>query len=273
MIRSVLASSWLPLLYWGAAVVAMICWVRHEPLKQRPGHQEIEKVATASVPTSPPRQDWASTTHAHPVNDPIADVHIPIGFWSPQSFVLEPLNSAALRRMTAAATKQTPISMEARTPPGARATMLSIRADPPEQATPTTLAIHCRTSVAISNAHGRVVTIEGVVTQEVVSSSGKILIMAGSKVVGSGLLDSDNGRFKSDGLWSIFFDGTELKVRAQLLDRLAGLPGLSGQEELNEDGALQREAIARDGRPILVPGGAPFVLEVHGDIQLQEKQR
>ena len=86
------------------------------------------------------------------------------------------------------------------------------------------------------------VTIPGVVTQEVVSSAGKILIMAGSRVVGSALLDPENGRFKSDGLWSVIFDDTELKVQAELLDRPSGLPGILGQETSNEYEALQKRS-------------------------------
>jgi hypothetical protein len=148
--------------------------------------------------------------------------------------------------------------------------MLSIRVDPPEQTMAKRLAIQCRTSVPLSNAVGRTVTIHGVVTQEVVTSTGKILIMAGSRVVGAGLLDPENGRFKSDGLWSIFLDDTELKVRAQLLDRLAGLPGLLGRETSNEDDTLRREAVMRDGRSIFVPRDSPFVLEIHGEILLRD---
>jgi len=148
--------------------------------------------------------------------------------------------------------------------------MLSIRVDPSQETAAGTLAIQCRTSLKIGNMHGRTVIIQGVVTQEVVSSIGKILIMAGSRVVGSGLLDPENGRFKSDGLWSIFFDETELKVQARLLDRAAGLPGILGQETSNENEALQREAVRRDGRCIFVPRNAPFVLELHGEILLRE---
>jgi hypothetical protein len=108
------------------------------------------------------------------------------------------------------------------------------------------------------------------VTEEVVSSAGKILIMAGSRVVGSGMLDPENGRFKSDGLWSVFFDQTELKVEAQLLDRPSGLPGILGEEVSSEDLSFQREAMLRDGCSILVPRNAPFVLELHGEILLRD---
>ena len=68
----------------------------------------------------------------------------------------------------------------------------------------------------------------------------------------------------------LFFDDTELKVQAQLLDRPEGLPGILGQESPNEDDALQAEAVMRDGRSILVPRNAPFVLELHGEILLRD---
>jgi hypothetical protein len=88
-------------------------------------------------------------------------------------------------------------------------------------------------------------------------------------VVGSGLLDPENGRFKSDGVWSVLFDDTELKVEAELLDRPSGLPGILGQETSNESEALQNEAVTRDGRFIFLPKNAPFVLELHGEFLLR----
>ena len=149
-------------------------------------------------------------------------------------------------------------------------TMLAIRLDSSKQETANSFEIRCRTSVRLSETPARTVTIQGVVTQEVVSSKGKILIMAGSRVVGPGLLDPENGKFKSDGLWSIFFDDTELKVRAQLLDRPAGLPGLLGQETSNDEKSLPRKTSFPEGRSFVVPRNAPFVLEVHGEIELRD---
>jgi hypothetical protein len=67
-----------------------------------------------------------------------------------------------------------------------------------------------------------------------------------------------------------FFDGTELKVRARLLDRPAGLPGMLGGEGSSEDESLEREVIKRDGRPIFVPQGVSFVLELDGEMQLHD---
>jgi len=268
MIRTVLASPWLPLLYWTVALTAMICGTRHEFLKRRPRDHHLQKAPSSSAPTPAQILDASFTPQQHPAKQaPVATCQS--HFWYPEFTVRQKLDLPLQKLVTTGATTKT-ISTEAQTPVRPAITMLSIRVDPLQNALAKTLAIQCRTSVAFSNAHGRTVSIHGVVTQEVVSSAGKILIMAGSRVVGSGLLDPENGRFKSDGLWSIFFDDTELKVQAQLLDRPEGLPGILGQEPPNEDEALDREALRRGGRSIIVPRNAAFVLEIRGEIQLRD---
>jgi hypothetical protein len=266
MIRAVLASPWLPLFYWAAAVVAMICGVGHQASRPVLGNREFQTPMTAAASAQVDPSSLASL----PANLASAIARSPARFWNPEIFVFQRQNLPVLRPATEIAPGKTPVSIEAQTQDTASITMLSIRLDPPEPAMAKTLAIRCRTSAPISNAHGRTVTIHGVVTEEVVSSAGKILIMAGSRVVGSGMLDPENGRFKSDGLWSVFFDQTELKVEAQLLDRPSGLPGILGEEVLSEDLSFQREAMLRDGRSILVLRNAPFVLELHGEILLRD---
>jgi hypothetical protein len=266
MIRTVLASPWLPLLYWAAAVVAMICGVGRQPPRPGLGHQEPRAVMIASAPVHLDSYSLAP----HPAKLASSDLRPLTRFWYPENLVFQRRNFSVLRHATEIRTNKTEISTEAQVSANDSVTMLSIRVDPPEPTMAKTLAIRCRTSTAISNAHGRTVTIHGVVTQEVVSSAGKILIMAGSRVVGSGLLDPENGRFKSDGLWSVFFDETELKVEAELLDRPSGLPGILGEEISNEDLGARREGTMQDSRSILVPKNAPFVLELHGEILLRD---
>lgn len=266
MIRTFLASPRLPLVYWAAAIIAMICAARHESLKRRLGPHESGMIVTASAPTPVPIHNDSSTFQTHSGLQANTAVCQPTHFWYPQISILQRPDRSVQTELA----KKTPISTESQTSVSAPITMLSIRVDPPEQTMAKRLAIQCRTSVPLSNAVGRTVTIHGVVTQEVVTSAGKILIMAGSRVVGAGLLDPENGRFKSDGLWSLFLDDTELKVQAQLLDRMAGLPGLLGRETSNEDDTLRREAVMRDGRSIFVPRDSPFVLEIHGEILLRD---
>jgi hypothetical protein len=266
MIRTVLASPWLPLFYWAAAVVAMICRAGLENSRPDLGHQEFQAVMTAAASAH------ADLSSLEPLPAKLASaiVRSPTRFWDPEIFVYQRQNLPVLRRETEIGTSRTPVSTETQAQATASTTMLSIRLESPEPVMAKTLAIQCRTSAAISNAHGRTVTIHGVVTQEVVSSAGKILIMAGSKVVGSGILDPENGRFKSNGLWSVFFDDTELKVEAELLDRPSGLPGILGEEVSSEDLAFQRGATIQDGRSVLVPRNAPFVLKLHGEILLRD---
>jgi hypothetical protein len=268
MIRALLASPWLPLLYWAAAVIALVGWAHHQAIRRDLDQSEFEVLAVASMSTSAPSHGDCSAPALRPAKEGVWIDGQLRRFWYPLAFVLQRENSPVLKDAAGLLTNQTSISTQ--TSATASITMLSIRVDPPGQAVSKTLTIRCRTSEAISNAQGRAVTIHGVITQEVVSSAGKILIMAGSRVVGSGLLDAENGRFKSDGLWSVFFDDTELQVQAELLDRPSGLPGILGHEMSNEDPALQKEVVRRDGRSIVVPRNAPFVLELHGDFLLRD---
>jgi hypothetical protein len=265
MIRAILASRWLPLLYWSVAFVAMIWGTHRESHKQPSRNHAIQVVLRSSIPRSGQIPDDSFTPRQHPGRPVIAAGGEPPHFWYFRFSVCETANSSRQKPVTAGVT-DVALPTEPQTAGSPSVTMLSIRVEPLQNTWAKTLAIRCRTSVPFSNSHGRTVTIHGVVSQEVVSSAGKILIMAGSRVVGSGQLDLENGRFKSDGLWSIFFDDTELQVQAQLLDRPEGLPGILGQEAPNEDEALRR----RDGRSIIVPRNAPFVLELRGEIQLHD---
>ncbi len=269
MIRTVLASPWLPLLYWLVAVLAMVCSVRRESLQRGLAPHEVQIVERTLAPTNARSHGASSTPRPYPAQEDFS-IGRPTRFWHPQIFVFRRPDSAGQEQWAGIASYQSPITKGVNTELNAPTTMLSIRFDPPEQSMGKTLAIQCRTSVAINGAQGRIVTVYGVVTQEVVSSFGKILIMAGSRVVGSALLDPENDSFKSNGLWSVFFDNTELKVQAELLDRPFGMPGLLGQEILNKNEARQRDPVTRDGCSIFVPRNAPFVLELHGEILLRD---
>jgi hypothetical protein len=270
VIRTMLASPWLPLLYWLAAVLAVVCGAHRESLKRGLGPHEIQIVERPLAPTNVRSHDASSTPQLYPALEGVSIGRPPARFWYPQIFVFRKPDSAGQEQWAGIGPNKGPVTKGTKTQVNAPISMLSIRFDPPEQSIAKTLAIQCRTSVAINDAQGRIVTIHGVVTQEVVSSVGKILIMAGSRVVGSALLDPENDRFKSNGLWSVFFDNTELKVQAELLDRPSGMLGLLGQEILNENEPRQRGAVTRDGCSIFVPRNAPFVLELHGEILLRD---
>ena len=90
-------------------------------------------------------------------------------------------------------------------------TMLSISSVDEGSSAPRTLSVRCRTSGYISNATARKrIVIKGVVTEDVVSPTGKILIPASSKVAGIGQVDCENGRLQSHGNWSIFAENRAL---------------------------------------------------------------
>jgi hypothetical protein len=271
MIRTVLASPWLPLLYWSAALLAMIYVARQHSPKRGHVYRDFQRIVSAPAQTPGPIPGHSSASHPQLAKRATTGVSQPTHMWYPQILALQRRDAPLKRSLSAELANQTPILPP---PPqiavAAPVTMLSIRAEPTEPIESKTLAIQCRTSVAVHGLDATPVTIHGVVTQEVVSSSGKILIMAGSKVVGSGLLDSENGRFKSDGLWSLFFDDTELQVQAQLLDRPAGLLGLLGQEDANEEETLRKGEVRKNKRSIFVPRNAPFVLQIHGEILLRD---
>jgi hypothetical protein len=258
MIRAILSSPWLPLSYWAMAIIAMPCVAQRESLRRGHAEHHLQMILPASIPTPAAIYVHLSTPLLRPSTQATACTWKAAHFWYPQIAVFEPQALSHSRSEGEVTASSAPI------------TMLSIHVDTPDQAIENTLVIQCRTSAAVSNVHGRIVTIQGVVTQEVVSSTGKILILAGSRVIGSAMLDSENGRFKSNGLWSIFFDDTELSVQALLLDRPGGLPGLIGQEAITEDETLQRETALRHGRSIVVPRNAPFTLELHGEMLLRD---
>jgi hypothetical protein len=152
-------------------------------------------------------------------------------------------------------------------------TMLSIRAQEQgqPQAPENTLLVRCRTDRNISNsASANRIVVSGVVTSDVVSASGKILIAAGNKVAGVGQVDSDNGRIKSDGYWSILSMDHELRVQAKMLDNDSGFAGIEGEETSNETELSQRQAVVRDGRYVFVPAKTPFVLNLKGEVSIKQ---
>jgi hypothetical protein len=265
MIRSACASPWLPLAYWTGVVVWALCASSDIPFRRHRHRQAIENVSIGVPPRVNPGLT-ASQLLARPINQDFETVH----FWYPEVLCLTGFDTGALKVAMESQRKAAPATVKSRpiTTPAA-GTMLSIRADPPEELAANALSIQCRTNLAVSNAHGRTVAIHGVVTEEVVSPEGKILIMAGSRVAGSGVLDQESGRLRSDGVWSIFFDSTEMKVRARILDRPGGLIGVIGHVQPAKVGVSKADTGAGGGRLVVVPANAPFTLEPHGEIQFR----
>ena len=131
--------------------------------------------------------------------------------------------------------------------------------------------IPCRLEAPLSNSKdGSNLIIRGVVTDNIAGSSGKILIEAGTKVVGVGHIDALTGRIKSYGTWSLVSANHALRARARLLEYAGGRDGIRGQETSPEAQTLQRQAIIRDGVYLYVPDQREFTLELLGQFRLED---
>ena len=272
MIRTALASPWLPLTYWTLTVIlaSLYCFKLHtDERKQRMksletyAHSRVQAAVLADADSRVVR--ISPGPGASPFGGESAHI------WNARILCVCKSAAAAEKFTPAIRTGQPPATANPRSSEALlQATMLSIHADPMEGAAPNALSIQCRTSLAVSNAHGTAVSIQGVVTQEVVSSSGKILIMAGSRVVGAAILDVESNRFKSDGQWSIYFNDTELKIHACLLDRPHGLSGIIGQVQAREIGSSEPDSNSTASHVVVVPANSPFTLDARGEIELRD---
>jgi hypothetical protein len=134
--------------------------------------------------------------------------------------------------------------------------------------------IPCRLVVPLSNARdGSKVVIRGVVTDNIAGSSGKIVIEAGTKVLGVGHIDALTGRIKSYGIWTLVTASHSLRARARLLEYAGGRDGVRGEETSPEPPALQKQAIIRDGIYLYVPDQHEFTLELLGQFRLEDFRR
>jgi hypothetical protein len=131
--------------------------------------------------------------------------------------------------------------------------------------------IPCRLEAPLSNAKdGSKMVIRGVVTDNIAGSSGKIVIEAGTKVLGVGHIDTLAGRIKSYGTWTLVSAYHSLRTRARLLEYVGGREGMRGQKISLEPPALQKQAIIRDGIYLYVPDQHDFTLELLGEFRLED---
>jgi hypothetical protein len=272
MIRTALASPWFPLTYWSVTVViaALHCFKLHMDDRQLSIESRVNHaVSRVQAPVLANARSRPERTSPPPEASPFGgqSAHV----WNARIFYLCKSAAAADKFTPAIRTGQPVATTNPRSSEAPlQVTMLSIRLDPTDGAVPNTLSVQCRTSLAVSNIHGSAVSIQGVVTQEVVSSTGKILIMAGSRVAGGAILDLENNRFKSDGQWSIYFNDTELKVHARLLDRPHGLSGIIGQVRATENGNSEPDRILPASHLVVVPANSAFTLDACGEIELRD---
>jgi hypothetical protein len=114
---------------------------------------------------------------------------------------------------------------------------------------------------------------KGVLTEDVVSSAGKMLIPTGSKVAGVGQVDPDNGGLQLQGNWSIFAGNRELRILAEMPDQDAGFPGIIGKETSFESELSHRQAVVRNGRYFFLADKTPFVFLLKGEVSFKELRK
>jgi hypothetical protein len=131
------------------------------------------------------------------------------------------------------------------------------------------LKVRCKTERSINNID-IYIPIEAVAEEDVVGRAGKILIPAGTKVIGRGYCDPETGRILSRGKWTFYVSDHQIAVEATLWDetRKEGVEGTQFSEGLDQERVKQ--AIYRDGAYLYVPSQTEFTLELQGNITVQD---
>ena len=113
-------------------------------------------------------------------------------------------------------------------------------------------------------------TILGNVYEDVVGTAGEVLIPAGSKVIGQGFCDPEQGRILGRGRWTFYVGDHQISIEGRLLDesRKEGLPGT--ENETGQDNAKIKKAIYRDGLYLYIPVGTEFALKLTGNSSIAD---
>ena len=140
--------------------------------------------------------------------------------------------------------------------------------NPATETSETQVAVHCKTLRDINNLEQRI-TIVGNVQEDLVSSVGKIIVPAGTKVIGEGFCDPDRNRILSRDRWTFYVSDHLIRVTATMLDPL-NAEGLRSTQDPNLNDTGVRQAIYRDGTYINIPDGSDFLLRITGNISIEE---
>jgi len=139
---------------------------------------------------------------------------------------------------------------------------------PVAETSETQVTVHCKTLRNINNLEQRI-TIVGNVQEDLVSSVGKIIVPAGTKVIGEGFCDPDRNRILSQDRWTFYVSDHLIRVTATMLDPL-NAEGLRSTQDPNFNDAGVKQAIYRDGAYIDIPDGSDFLLRITGNISIEE---
>ena len=130
------------------------------------------------------------------------------------------------------------------------------------------VTVHCKTLRDINNITERI-AIVGNVQEDLVSSAGKIIVPAGTKVIGEGFCDSGRNRILSRDRWTFYVSDHLIRVTATMLDPL-NAEGLKSAQDPNLNDAAVKQAIYRDGTYIDIPDGSDFLLRITGNVSIEE---
>jgi hypothetical protein len=112
--------------------------------------------------------------------------------------------------------------------------------------------------------------IDGVVQEDVVGSAGKILIPAGSTVIGQGYCDPRQNRILAEGRWAFYLSDHQIAIEGTLWanEQQEGLPAQESGTGLDESKINQ--TVCHDGIHRSVPEGTDFVLRLTGNISVRD---
>ncbi len=130
------------------------------------------------------------------------------------------------------------------------------------------VTVHCKTLRDINNLEERI-TIVGNVQEDLVSSVGKIIVPAGTKVIGEGFCQPERNRILSHDRWTFYVSDHLIRVTATMLDPL-NAEGLKSVQDPNLNDASVKQAIYRDGTYIDIPDGSDFLLRITGNVSIEE---
>jgi hypothetical protein len=130
------------------------------------------------------------------------------------------------------------------------------------------VTVHCKTLRDINNLNERI-TIVGNVQEDLVSSVGKIIVPAGTKVIGEGFCQPERNRILSHDRWTFYVSDHLIRVTATMLDPL-NAEGLKSVQDPNLNDAGVKQAIYRDGTYIDIPDGSDFLLRITGNVSIEE---
>jgi hypothetical protein len=131
------------------------------------------------------------------------------------------------------------------------------------------LRVRCKIGRTL-NASDRRITIDGVVQEDIVSSTGKILIPAGSIVVGQGYSDPGLNRILATGRWTFYLSDHQIAIEGTLWAN-EQQQGLAGQETgTGFDESKIEQTTCHNGIHLSVAEGTDFVLRLTGNISVRD---